>query len=209
MQDIRICFVGDSFVNGTGDETCLGWTGRVCAAAWDRGREVTCYNLGIRRDTTRDIRRRWESECARRLPAHCDARLVISCGVNDTMLDNGAVRVAFEESCSNLRRILVGAKEYEVVLVGPPPVPDDGHNERIRRLSSAFAQEAGLLGIPYIELYPALASDGAYRTEIASTDGAHPRSGGYTRIAHIVASSKHWWFSNPSAGVSDPRPQGR
>ena len=24
MQDTRICFIGDSFVNGTGDETMLG-----------------------------------------------------------------------------------------------------------------------------------------------------------------------------------------
>lgn len=26
VQDIRICYIGDSFVNGTGDESCLGGT---------------------------------------------------------------------------------------------------------------------------------------------------------------------------------------
>lgn len=26
---MRICFIGDSFVNGTGDDTCLGWVGRI------------------------------------------------------------------------------------------------------------------------------------------------------------------------------------
>jgi hypothetical protein len=26
LSEIRICFVGDSFVNGTGDPQCLGWT---------------------------------------------------------------------------------------------------------------------------------------------------------------------------------------
>ena len=25
---MRICFFGDSFVNGTGDDECLGWVGR-------------------------------------------------------------------------------------------------------------------------------------------------------------------------------------
>jgi len=33
MQDIRICYVGDSFVNGTGDPAKLGWTGRLSASS--------------------------------------------------------------------------------------------------------------------------------------------------------------------------------
>ncbi|HZC55143.1 MAG TPA: hypothetical protein VE396_03730 [Xanthobacteraceae bacterium] len=32
-KPIRICFFGDSMVNGTGDDACLGWVGRICAAA--------------------------------------------------------------------------------------------------------------------------------------------------------------------------------
>lgn len=38
--------MGDSMVNGTGDPACLGWTGRVGAAAICAG---THDNLGIRR----------------------------------------------------------------------------------------------------------------------------------------------------------------
>ena len=30
---MRICFIGDSFVNGTGDDDCLGWAGRLGAGA--------------------------------------------------------------------------------------------------------------------------------------------------------------------------------
>ncbi|WP_205762521.1 hypothetical protein [Magnetospirillum aberrantis] len=33
IADMRICFLGDSFFNGTNAPTCLGWTGRVCALA--------------------------------------------------------------------------------------------------------------------------------------------------------------------------------
>ena len=65
---MRICFVGDSFVNGTGDPDCLGWAGRVCAAAQHDGHDITYYNLGVRRETTADIRDRWEREVSCRLP---------------------------------------------------------------------------------------------------------------------------------------------
>ena len=44
-QGIRICFIGDSFVNGTGDETALGWAGGLCVAASASGKSTTYYNL--------------------------------------------------------------------------------------------------------------------------------------------------------------------
>jgi acyl-CoA thioesterase-1 len=186
--DIRICFVGDSFVNGTGDETALGW------AAAKRGVPVTYYNLGVRRNTSKDILMRWENEVAHRLPDTCDGRVVVSCGVNDTVVEDGKVRIRPEESCANLRAILDGARKHKVILVGPPPVDDDQQNERIRSLSDAFAREAGRLGVPFIELFSALAADNAYIQEISSGDGAHPGSKGYTTIAAIISSSPSWWF---------------
>ena len=63
---MRICFIGDSFVNGTGDDACLGWAGRLCRDARAAGREVTYYNLGVRRNTSADIARRWRAEKRRR-----------------------------------------------------------------------------------------------------------------------------------------------
>ena len=62
QKDIRICFIGDSLVNGTGDRQALGWSGRVCAAANRAGFIVTHYNLGIRGNTTQDILSRWKTE---------------------------------------------------------------------------------------------------------------------------------------------------
>ena len=75
-RPMRICFIGDSFVQGTGDDACLGWVGRVCAALRQQGRDLTSYNLGIRRDTSADIRQRWQREAQLRLPAEHDGRLV-------------------------------------------------------------------------------------------------------------------------------------
>jgi hypothetical protein len=50
VNDIRICLVSDSFVNGAGDETCLCWVGRVCTAS--------------KTPDSKDILPRWKLECA-------------------------------------------------------------------------------------------------------------------------------------------------
>ena len=197
-QDIRICFIGDSLVNGTGDEAALGWAGRLCAMANASDILVTYYNLGIRRNTSKDILLRWESECTLRLPDSCDGRIVLSCGVNDTAIENGKVRVNFAESCANVRAILRGAKQYTVIMVGPPPVLDDEQNERIESLSLALARETKALGVPYIDLFLALCSDDAYKREVAGNDGSHPRREGYSKMARIIGASPSWWFHAPN-----------
>lgn len=193
-KDIRICFIGDSYVNGTGDEAALGWAGRLCVSANTRGAQVTYYNLGVRRDTTRDVLGRWENECLRRLPGGCDGRLVVSCGVNDTVRENGAPRVTAAESRDNFRLILAAANKFSLLAVGPPAVADEAQNRRIEALSRAFAGAAHEVGVPYVELYPALRADFAYRDEISKTDGYHPGSAGYARIAQIIEASPQWWF---------------
>ena len=70
-DDLRLCFVGDSFVHGTNDPEYLGWTGRLSILARGRGHMLTCYNLGVRRDTSSAIAARWELETERRLPDSC------------------------------------------------------------------------------------------------------------------------------------------
>lgn len=197
-QDIRICFIGDSLVNGTGDEAALGWAGRLCAMANASNIPVTYYNLGIRRNTSEDILLRWESECTLRLPDSCDGRIVLSSGVNDTAIENGKVRVNSVESCANVRAILRGAKRYTVLMVGPPPVIDDEQNERIKALSLAFAGETQALGVPYIDLFSALCADDAYRRDVSRNDGSHPKSAGYYKMARIIGSSPRWWFCTPN-----------
>ncbi|MEQ1773467.1 MAG: GDSL-type esterase/lipase family protein [Burkholderiales bacterium] len=192
--DIRICFVGDSFVNGTGDETALGWVGRLCAAACQSGTPMTYYNLGVRRDTSRDLRERWHTECARRLPSGCDGRVVFSCGVNDTMIENGQPRVGFEESLDNLRALLKGASRHKVLLVGPPPVADAQHNTRIQRLAEAYAREAANLNVSCIDVLGALAADADYQRAIMCGDGAHPNGVGYARMAALIGAHPAWWF---------------
>jgi acyl-CoA thioesterase I len=190
---MRICFIGDSFVNGTGDPTGLGWVGRVSASARRRGHDLTSYNLGIRRDTSADIARRWEEEAMRRLPAEFDGRLVFSFGVNDCIAENGAPRLAAERSGENAHAILAAARaRAPTLMLGPPPAPLDGADERGAALSERFQAIAAGLDIPYLELWTPLAAIALWRIELAAGDGAHPGAAGYALIADLIEGWPAW-----------------
>src|SRR5690606_26505751 len=99
---------------------CLGWAGRLAQHAVNQGYRLTHYNLGIRRDTSRDIAARWQTECTARLPATCLPYVVLSCGVNDTMMENGVRRIAETESITNFRSIVQQATAlFPVLVIGP------------------------------------------------------------------------------------------
>jgi lysophospholipase L1-like esterase len=190
---VRACFVGDSFVNGTGDDACLGWVGRVCAAMRARGSDITVYNLGIRRDTSADIAARWRDETSRRLPDGVDGLLVFSFGVNDTTVENGAPRIRPQESIANARAILGTARgRWPTLMVGPPPIDDAAQNERTEALSKAFAGVCHELEVAYLETYRPLLQVEAWLSEARAGDGAHPNAGGYAALASLVAAWPAW-----------------
>lgn len=120
------------FVNGTGDPDYLGWTGRVCQAAYQQGWKITAYNLGVRRETSAEIKQRWLNEVICRVPASSDARLIFSFGANDMTLENSNLRVSFTKSLQHTEEILTQAKQhFPVLMIGPAPIADDlSHNQR-------------------------------------------------------------------------------
>jgi acyl-CoA thioesterase-1 len=196
-NDIRICFIGDSYVQGTGDPECLGWAGRICVNAQRAGHNLTYYNLGVRRETSADIARRWQAECERRLPATSENYLVLSFGVNDVTIENGAPRVAEEETLGNLRAILDAARtRYHSLFVGPPAVPDAGRNARLARLSERMLDVAAQAGVPSVALFPYLVNDAQWLGEVQANDGAHPRAAGYARMATRIEACPEWWFGS-------------
>jgi acyl-CoA thioesterase I len=189
LRAIRICFFGDSMVNGTGDDACLGWVGRVCAAARRRGCDLTCYNLGIRRDTSADVLARWQHEAeARLLPEH-DGRLIFSFGANDCCAgeDIGGVRVAPGRALANAEAILMAAVAWRpTLMVGPLPICDVAVDRRTRQLSGDFAILCAHLGVPYLDVFDLAAASDTWTREVAAGDGAHPNEGGYAVIAGVV-----------------------
>ena len=193
MADIRICFLGDSFTQGTGDDDCLGWPGRVCASARRRGHDVTAYNLGIRRETTNDIRARWRGEVTPRLIAGVDGRIVFSFGANDATLEDGNWRVPAALSEENARAMIARAKlSYPVLVVGPPPAPEADRTARHAELAARYARVCQGLDVPFLDVLEPLKSASAWRDEAVAGDGIHPGSGGYAALAHLVEAWPAW-----------------
>jgi acyl-CoA thioesterase I len=192
---MRICFFGDSMVNGTGDDSCLGWVGRICASARRGGCDVTCYNLGIRRDMSADVLARWQREArARLLPEH-DGRLIFSFGTNDCCPDDESdgVRISLARSIANAEAILVAALAWRpTLMVGPLPIRDTAVDGRIKDLSAAYAALCERLGVPYLEVFHIAAASAVWAREVATGDGAHPNAAGYALIANAVETWPAW-----------------
>jgi acyl-CoA thioesterase I len=197
---MRVCFFGDSFVNGTGDHSCLGWVGRVCKNYRARGVDLTCYNLGIRRDTSKDIAQRWEAEARARLPLGLPARLVFSFGNNDTAeRENGhGLRVALEESLDTASGIFKIAQEMApTFMIGPVPVfPEPAQNARILDCSDELAQLCKNMKVPFLSLtsLPVSFWD-HWRREARAGDGVHPNFRGYENLAEVISG---WELLNSS-----------
>lgn len=195
MKDIRICYVGDSFVNGTGDPEKLGWCGRLSAMSESKERQITHYNLGVRRETSSDILKRWESEVSQRLVDSEDTYVVFSFGVNDSVWEEGGVRVGINESLANLEKIVLGAKKnYPVIMVGPPPVEDQEQNERIKKYDEVYKEFCDEHFVAYLSIFDTLAASAVWGKEVSSNDGAHPYAKGYKLLAETVYQWDTWWF---------------
>ncbi|GLY28747.1 GDSL-type esterase/lipase family protein [Kineosporia sp. NBRC 101731] len=215
MRDLRICYVGDSFVAGAGDRSGLGWVGRVGRAAMvdeERlGFVYTGYNLGVRRDTAPMVAARFVAEVTARLVPAQDRRVVLSFGANDTTIENGSRRAETEETVAALHRIhrdihgdihedihrgahrdLEGTRLF---VVGPPAVDDDAHNERIGALSVVLEREAALLSVPFVPAFPVTEQDPVWRRQVREGDGAHPDAGGYEVLAELVRDPILQWMS--------------
>ncbi len=190
---MRICFFGDSFVNGTGDPACLGWAGRICAEARRNGCDLTYYNLGVRRDTSSDVAQRWRRETSVRLPVGIEARLVFSFGVNDCVVEDGRQRVSPDTTLANAKAIIAQASGWRPTLfVGPPPIGDDATNARVKSLSRDLQALCRELEVPYLDSFQSLSTSDVWMREVVAGDGAHPSAGGYAVFASLVGGWASW-----------------
>ncbi|MFF4652020.1 GDSL-type esterase/lipase family protein [Streptomyces sp. NPDC001380] len=215
---LRICFLGDSFVQGVGDPQYRGWVGRVLAAtaAADPARDVTGFNLGVRRDTSADVLARCWDETRRRTAPGADHRLVVSFGSNDAVEEGGAPRVRpadTADTAGHLGRLLAGAADRGtgVLVVGPPPVHDRGaaHLRRLLDLEERLRDVCGRAGVPWIPVARLLAGDPDWQAEAAAGDGAHPGERGYDRLADLVLTGGwHDWLAAPGRPAATGRAHG-
>ncbi len=208
MTKLRVCFIGDSITNGTGDSAMLGWPGYLCAEEVAAGHDMTDYNLGIRGDTSDEIRRRWQAEVSARLPKALNCAIVFNFGLNDATLQgegqDGKIRVALGSSIRNAREMLAAAKAMHPTLwVGPGAVDDtrmpllteegnirDKRNARTADYNLAFRALADELGVPYLDMLSQTINDTAWPSMLS--DGLHPAAAGHRRMAAIVGQWPAW-----------------
>jgi len=207
MADLRVCFIGDSYVNGTGDPEALGWRGRAVAAALARGRSLTHYDLGVRGDTSEMVAARWRREAEARLPEGSDGRLVISFGLNDAAFLHGSgLRVPPERSQAVAAAMLEEAAAWKPTLwVGPPPANEQMSpmtplpgmtvsfsDERVAELNGRYAAVAERLAIPYLDLFSTVRGNADYSRSQREGDGLHCGAVGYRMLAERFDAWAAW-----------------
>jgi lysophospholipase L1-like esterase len=188
---VRLIAFGDSFVAGAGDPDHQGWIGRALVGR----REVTLYNLGVRRETSGDIAARWRREAEPRLAELEPNRIVFSFGNNDCHMEPGAQapRVTPAQALNNAQAMLTEAAALcPALLVGPPPVADRAQWARTRALNASLQALCGRLKVPFIDVHARLEESDGWLAEAAAWDGAHPGAQGYQQMADLVAGHPAW-----------------
>ena len=194
----RICIIGDSITHGTGDETLLGWPGKV----FQEYSAITIYNLGVRADTSALIGARWQAEARARLPQAQQCGLIFSFGTNDAAVAIGqGIRVELEQSITNATQILTQAKAWlPCLMIGPIPVIDEKqpfhsgagvfefNTARIEAYNAAYQTLADKLAIPYLDIFHPLKANPTWMASQTSNDGVHPKQDGYQELANLVRS---------------------
>ena len=200
-RDVRVCFFGDSYILGAGDETALGWVGRVAVAARASGVDLAAFNLGIGGDTSLDVARRWYAEAGRRLKGGDALAVVFAFGTNDADASSGRPRVAPDRTLRALADCLdeAHAAGWPALVVGPPPVLDETETAHARKLAAGMAAVCRERAVPFVDTLAALDGDEGWHRELAGGDGYHPGSPGYQRLAAgIIAPMTAWLATLPS-----------
>src|ERR1700749_2420653 len=184
-RDIRVCFVGDSYVAGVGDTTGLGWVGRLGAHSHARGLPITAYNLGVRRDTSADVAARLPGEVGRRVWPGAESRVVLAYGLNDVVPENGR-RVAAADSLEATSRSFawLAAAGIPAIFAGPPPIGDPGLDPSTGELDPLLSGWAARPGDGYVS--GRRAAKQALPSGVSEGDGAPPGPAGSQQFFEAV-----------------------
>jgi acyl-CoA thioesterase-1 len=201
VNRLHVVFFGDSHVAGIGDPEQLGWSKRVLHACTDAGLRFTWGGLGEPGDTSLELLERWTHRTHNRLVPGPDIRIVISFGVNDTAAaPNRPCRVHEHRSLKLLGLMLdeMIAEGIGVFVVGPPPVRDPEHRERLEQLSVDLAAVCDERNVPYVSVFDDLLASADWVNEVGIGQGRHPGARGYQALADLVIEAGLVdWLSQP------------
>lgn len=190
MTDLRACFLGDSYVNGVGDDTGLGWVGRVVSAARRGGADLTVYNLGVRRETSVEVARRTAAELSPRLKHGERFAVVFSFGSNDL-----SQKLPLRETLAAARQALTSARAQgaAVFLVSPPVFLDQpAQDAAAQAMTRALAKVSLDRNAPFLDLRTAVPDWRLWWAQARAGDGAHPNGEGYALVADAFSAWAPW-----------------
>ena len=121
----RILVFGASITKGYYDKEFGGWPNRLDLYTMNKDIDAPVYNLGISGDTSSDVMERMESEIKSRVVPGEDLIILISVGINDSVIVDGKKeRVKIEKFIDNLKVLWFIAKRHarKVIFVGFNPV---------------------------------------------------------------------------------------
>lgn len=194
-MNLRACFLGDSYTAGAGDDSGLGWVGRVAATARGEGFDLTAYNLGVRGETGPRIAARAAAELAPRLAAGDSHAMVFTFGSND--FSQG---VAQTDSLAAAERLLdlAGHLDIPAFVLSPPVFLDEPARDRLSvALSQALAGLCAARGAHWLDLRATTMNWRLWWDEAGAGDGYHPNASGYAELARTFAAWPAWraWLS--------------
>lgn len=192
---LRLCFVGDELIAGTGDPRAQGWVGRVLAQI-DNYHDRMVAILPVHHESTLALSLRWETECRQRFTPRTDNRLIVGLGVQD--LREG---ISLARARLNLAKILDAAAtaRHAAFVVGPPPLPgvDPG---KLSEYSEAFHEVSRRRSVPYAETFEHLYQHEQWRSDVAASPSGLPGHVGYELITWLVM---HYGFKEWLCGAAN------
>ncbi len=204
----RVCFVGASTVEGLGDETGLGWPGRLAALEREAGRAFVPYNLGVRGQTLREIGARAVAECSTRIQDSKTDLIVLGTGMNDlARIGTGAFRTPQRRTLEDFIRLVDELSGLAPLLVvGPFPVFEakmpfhsavsgmkfNFKNQDIKEATAHYAEICVARQVPYLDLFQTLFDTPEYMAGLEANDGLHSNAAGYRVIAERLRDWSAW-----------------
>ncbi|QNT78017.1 GDSL-type esterase/lipase family protein [Entomobacter blattae] len=193
----NLIFIGDSYIEATGDATHIGWCNRVVTFTQKRFPALALTNtlLGVGGNTSADILHRWQKEVQKALQPHTTTRLIFAFGLNDCARKHAdQLAIPLTETLQNSESILTEAtKTFPCLMIGPAPVREDRRRlEDVKAVSDGLAALCQRLHIPYLSLIPLLQDNPTWQAILHHYDGLHPNEEGYGLMAEIIANWPAW-----------------
>ena len=189
-RDLRACFFGDSYVAGAGDDSGLGWVGRVTADARAAGADLTAYNLGVRGQIGPQIAWRAAAEMKARVAGGDAHALVAAFGSND--ISRGLILWGSVRSAERLIDVAARFRATPFLLSPPRFLDDPARDAQAQRMSDALAALCMRRGVAWLDLRDEVSDWRTWWDEARAGDGAHPNGAGYALVADAVSAWQPW-----------------